>query len=79
MSWIILILAGLMEVGFTFCLGKTKTATGQTSIGHFVLPYSHRQPDYEDDANCTGEKFNVIGSGIGKVRIFSELTTAYRI
>lgn len=28
MSWIILVLAGLMEVGFTFCLGKTKTATG---------------------------------------------------
>lgn len=33
MSWIILILAGLMEVGFTFCLGKTKTATGQELIG----------------------------------------------
>ena len=29
MSWIILVLAGLMEVGFTFCLGKTKTAAGQ--------------------------------------------------
>lgn len=29
MNWIILILAGLMEVGFTFCPGKTKTATGQ--------------------------------------------------
>lgn len=29
MNWIILILAGLMEVAFTFCLGKTKTATGQ--------------------------------------------------
>ncbi len=28
MHWIFLILAGLMEVGFTFCLGKTKTATG---------------------------------------------------
>lgn len=28
MHWIILILAGLMEVGFTFCLGKTKSATG---------------------------------------------------
>lgn len=27
MSWIILIFAGLMEVDFTFCLGKTKTAT----------------------------------------------------
>lgn len=28
MNWIILILAGLMEVAFTFFLGKTKTATG---------------------------------------------------
>lgn len=32
MNWIILILAGLMEVGFTFCLGKAKTATGQEQI-----------------------------------------------
>lgn len=28
MSWIYLIIAGFMEVGFTFCLGKTKTAAG---------------------------------------------------
>lgn len=28
MSWIYLIIAGLMEVCFTFCLGKTKTAAG---------------------------------------------------
>lgn len=28
MYWTILILAGFMEVCFTFCLGKTKTATG---------------------------------------------------
>ena len=33
MSWIILILAGLMEVGFTFCLGKTKTAAERLPIG----------------------------------------------
>lgn len=32
MNWIILILAGLMEVGFTFCLGKTKTATGHEIV-----------------------------------------------
>ncbi|MDE6577783.1 MAG: multidrug efflux SMR transporter [Muribaculaceae bacterium] len=32
MSWIILILAGFMEVAFTFCLGKTKSAEGQTLI-----------------------------------------------
>ncbi len=28
MSWLILIMTGLMEVAFTFCLGKTKTAEG---------------------------------------------------
>lgn len=27
-SWILLILAGLMEAAFTFCLGKTKGASG---------------------------------------------------
>ena len=32
MNWIILIFAGLMEVGFTFCLGKTKTAVGQELV-----------------------------------------------
>ena len=28
MHWILLIIAGLCEVGFTFCLGKAKSATG---------------------------------------------------
>ncbi len=28
MNWVILILAGLMEVAFTFCLGKTKESSG---------------------------------------------------
>ena len=28
MNWIILILAGFMEVAFTFCLGKTKETVG---------------------------------------------------
>ncbi len=28
MNWIILILAGLCEVGFTFCLGRARTVTG---------------------------------------------------
>lgn len=32
MSWIILIIAGLFEVGFAFCLGKAKTASGSTMI-----------------------------------------------
>ena len=32
MNWIILIIAGLFEVGFTFCLGKAKTAIGNTAL-----------------------------------------------
>ncbi|MDE6682033.1 MAG: multidrug efflux SMR transporter, partial [Muribaculaceae bacterium] len=28
-NWLILILAGCMEVAFTFCLGKTKSAVGR--------------------------------------------------
>ncbi|MCM1036008.1 MAG: multidrug efflux SMR transporter [Bacteroides sp.] len=39
MSWIYLTLAGLMEVGFTFCLGKTKAAEGASQYwwwGGFV-------------------------------------------
>jgi len=28
MNWIILIVAGLCEVGFTYCLGRAKTVTG---------------------------------------------------
>ena len=40
MNWLILIVAGLFEVGFTTCLGKAKETTGTTSvlwlIGFFV-------------------------------------------
>jgi quaternary ammonium compound-resistance protein SugE len=32
MNWLILIIAGLFEVGFTTCLGKAKETTGTTSI-----------------------------------------------
>lgn len=31
MNWVILIIAGLFEVGFTTCLGKAKEATGITA------------------------------------------------
>ncbi len=32
MNWILLIIGGLFEVGFTTCLGKAKDATGTASI-----------------------------------------------
>ena len=33
MNWIILLLAGLFEVSLTFCLGKTRAASG---IGFYL-------------------------------------------
>jgi len=40
MNWIILIIAGLFEVGFASCLGKAKETTGVTSwywLSYFVV------------------------------------------
>jgi quaternary ammonium compound-resistance protein SugE len=40
MNWILLIIAGLFEVGFTTCLGKAKETSGSTAtlwfIGFFI-------------------------------------------
>jgi quaternary ammonium compound-resistance protein SugE len=40
MNWILLIIAGLFEVGFATCLGKLKTSSGNASLmwmGGFVI------------------------------------------
>jgi quaternary ammonium compound-resistance protein SugE len=42
MNWIILILAGLCEVGFTYCLGRSKAVAGYewwTWIAGFAALY----------------------------------------
>ncbi len=36
MNWILLIIAGLFEVGFASCLGKAKETTGSTATFWFV-------------------------------------------
>ncbi len=36
MNWILLIIAGLFEVGFAFCLGKAKEVTGTSSYGWYA-------------------------------------------
>lgn len=36
MNWIILIIAGLFEVTFAFCLGKAKEATGNEMYGWYA-------------------------------------------
>lgn len=37
MNWIILIVAGLFEVTFAFCLSKAKTSTGIGAIGTVLV------------------------------------------
>ncbi len=40
MNWIILVIAGVFEVGFAFCLGKAKFSSGATTtywLGGFLL------------------------------------------
>lgn len=36
MSWIILIIAGLFEIGFAVCLGKIRGSSGTEATGWFV-------------------------------------------
>ncbi len=36
MNWIILIIAGLLEVTFAFCLGKAKETTGNELYGWYI-------------------------------------------
>jgi|SRR5690606_25618630 quaternary ammonium compound-resistance protein SugE len=36
MSWIILIVAGLFEIAFAFCLGKARDAMGQEKIWWYI-------------------------------------------
>lgn len=36
MNWIILIIGGLFEVGFTFCLGKAQSSSGSEATGWYV-------------------------------------------
>jgi quaternary ammonium compound-resistance protein SugE len=36
MNWIILVVAGLFEVGFTSCLGKVKETTGNEMVCWFI-------------------------------------------
>jgi len=38
MSWFLLIIAGLFEVGFAFCLGKAKESTG-ASVNYWYLGF----------------------------------------
>ena len=36
MNWLVLVIAGLFEVGFAFCLGKAKETSGLVMYGWYI-------------------------------------------
>ena len=90
MSWLILILAGLCEVGFAFCLGKTKGLVGLPYwewMGAFVVFYvlsavllakaTQTLPIGTAYPVWTG--IGALGSVLGGIFIFHEPATFWRL
>ena len=90
MNWIILIIAGMCEVGFTYCLGRAKSVTGTEWylwIGGFVIfsivsmvllaKATHTIPMSIAYPVWTG--IGVIGTVIVGVVFFNELITFWKI
>ena len=90
MSWIILIIAGLFEVGFAFCLGKAKETTGSemylwyagflvalsSSMG-LLLKAAQALPIGTAYAVWTG--IGAFGTVIVGILVFKEPTTLWRL
>ncbi|TDN87896.1 quaternary ammonium compound-resistance protein SugE [Salegentibacter sp. 24] len=90
MNWILLILAGLFEVGFAFCLGKTKMSTGGSSnlwfIGFLVslsismlLLYKATQTLPIGTAYSVWTGIGAVGTVLLGIFIFKEPATFWRI
>ena len=90
MNWLILILAGLFEVGFTTCLNKAKVTTGNTStfwmIGFFVsltlsmwLLYKATQTLPLGTAYAVWTGIGAVGTVIVGMLFFNEPTDFWRL
>lgn len=90
MNWLILILAGLFEVGFTTCLNKAKVTTGSTStfwmIGFFVsltlsmwLLYKATQNLPLGTAYAVWTGIGAVGTVIVGMLFFNEPTDFWRL
>ena len=90
MNWILLIIAGLFEVGFATCLGKAKETSGNTSLfwyGGFLfcltismlllVKATKELPIGTAYAVWTG--IGAIGSVIVGIFVFNEPATFWRI
>src|SRR5688500_6169580 len=90
MNWIILIIAGLFEVGFAFCLGKMKEVTGNVAIawgaGFFVsltismyLLYKATQTLPIGTAYAVWSGVGAVGSVLVGILVFREPATFWRL
>jgi len=90
MNWIILIIAGLFEVGFTTCLGKAKETTGIASvywtIGFFIsltlsmyLLYKATQTLPMGTAYAVWTGIGAVGTVLIGILFFKEPATFWRL
>lgn len=90
MNWIILIIAGLFEVGFTTCLAKTKETSGSTSafwmIGFFIslslsmyLLYKATQTLPLGTAYAVWTGIGAVGTAIIGILFFKEPADFWRL
>jgi quaternary ammonium compound-resistance protein SugE len=90
MNWILLIIAGLFEVGFTTCLGKAKITAGNTSLlwlgGFFVsltlsmyLLYKATQTLPMGTAYAVWTGIGAVGTVIVGIMFFKEPADFWRL
>jgi len=90
MNWIILIIAGLFEVGFATCLGKAKQTTGSTStwwmLGFFIslsismlLLYKATQTLPIGTAYAVWTGVGAVGTVIAGIVLFKEPAEFWRL
>ena len=90
MNWILLIIAGLFEVGFTTCLGKAKATTGNISLwwilGFFIslslsmyLLYKATQSLPMGTAYAVWTGIGAVGTAIIGILFFKEPADFWRL
>ena len=90
MNWILLIIAGLFEVGFATCLGKAKETTGMTSTlwmaGFFIalsismtLLYKATQTLPIGTAYAVWTGIGAVGAVLMGIFVFNEPATFWRM
>ena len=90
MNWIILIIAGLFEVGFTTCLSKAKATTGNSSVfwltGFFIslslsmyLLYKATQTLPMGTAYAVWTGIGAVGTAVIGILFFKETADFWRL